>query len=101
MDLPWHRPPRGPDRRARAGPRPARPRARRHFRGPGGRRARLQRLGAGDAPRLLGLRGHGSRTPRLGDPLVEQREFEAMLALDERHWWYRGRRRMLDALLAG
>ena len=24
-----------------------------------------------------------------------------MLALDERHWWYRGRRRMLDALLAG
>jgi SAM-dependent methyltransferase len=30
---------------------------------------------------------------------VERREFEAMLALDERHWWYRGRRRMLAALL--
>lgn len=32
---------------------------------------------------------------------MEQREFEAMLALDERHWWYRGRRRMLAALLQG
>jgi SAM-dependent methyltransferase len=32
---------------------------------------------------------------------VETGELEAMLALDERHWWYRGRRRMLDALLAG
>jgi SAM-dependent methyltransferase len=32
---------------------------------------------------------------------VEQGEFEAMLALDERHWWYRGRRRMLAALLDG
>jgi SAM-dependent methyltransferase len=32
---------------------------------------------------------------------VEQAEFEAMLALDERHWWYRGRRRMLAALLDG
>jgi SAM-dependent methyltransferase len=32
---------------------------------------------------------------------MEQREFEAMLALDERHWWYRGRRRMLAALLHG
>ena len=31
---------------------------------------------------------------------MEEREFEAMLALDERHWWYRGRRRMLAALLA-
>src|SRR5436305_14319529 len=30
---------------------------------------------------------------------MEQREFEAMLALDERHWWYRGRRRMLGALI--
>jgi SAM-dependent methyltransferase len=30
---------------------------------------------------------------------VDQREFETMLALDERHWWYRGRRRMLAALL--
>ena len=32
---------------------------------------------------------------------METREFEAMLALDERHWWYRGRRRMLAALLEG
>jgi SAM-dependent methyltransferase len=32
---------------------------------------------------------------------VETRELEAMLALDERHWWYRGRRRMLYALLHG
>jgi SAM-dependent methyltransferase len=32
---------------------------------------------------------------------VQRREFEAMLALDERHWWYRGRRRMLAALLEG
>jgi SAM-dependent methyltransferase len=32
---------------------------------------------------------------------VDKREFEAMLALDERHWWYRGRRRMLRALLDG
>jgi SAM-dependent methyltransferase len=30
---------------------------------------------------------------------MDQPEFEAMLALDERHWWYRGRRRMLGALL--
>jgi SAM-dependent methyltransferase len=30
---------------------------------------------------------------------VDQAEFETMLALDERHWWYRGRRRMLRALL--
>jgi SAM-dependent methyltransferase len=30
---------------------------------------------------------------------VEQSEFETMLALDERHWWYRGRRRMLRAVL--
>ena len=28
-------------------------------------------------------------------------EYEAMLALDERHWWYRGRRAVLDAILAG
>ena len=27
-------------------------------------------------------------------------EYEAMLALDERHWWYRGRRAVLDAVLA-
>ena len=32
---------------------------------------------------------------------MDRREFEAMLALDERHWWYRGRRRMLAALLDG
>jgi SAM-dependent methyltransferase len=32
---------------------------------------------------------------------VEQSEFEAMLALDERHWWYRGRRRVLNAVLEG
>jgi SAM-dependent methyltransferase len=32
---------------------------------------------------------------------LETRELEAMLALDERHWWYRGRRRMLRALLDG
>ena len=30
---------------------------------------------------------------------MDRSEFEAMLALDERHWWYRGRRRMLAALL--
>src|SRR3954470_10725675 len=29
------------------------------------------------------------------------REFQAMLALDERHWWYHGRRRVLDAVLDG
>jgi SAM-dependent methyltransferase len=32
---------------------------------------------------------------------VDEREFEAMLALDDRHWWYRGRRRMLAALVEG
>jgi SAM-dependent methyltransferase len=32
---------------------------------------------------------------------VEQSEFETMLALDERHWWYRGRRRVLRAVLDG
>ena len=26
-------------------------------------------------------------------------EFRAMLALDDRHWWYRGRRRVLAAVL--
>jgi SAM-dependent methyltransferase len=30
---------------------------------------------------------------------VHEAEFEAMLALDERHWWYRGRRAMLSAVL--
>jgi SAM-dependent methyltransferase len=30
---------------------------------------------------------------------VDPNEFAAMLALDERHWWYRGRRRVLDAVL--
>jgi SAM-dependent methyltransferase len=28
-------------------------------------------------------------------------EFDAMLELDERHWWYRGRRRVLSAVLDG
>jgi SAM-dependent methyltransferase len=28
-------------------------------------------------------------------------EFRAMLALDERHWWYRGRRRVIRAVLDG
>jgi SAM-dependent methyltransferase len=32
---------------------------------------------------------------------VDIREFEAMLALDERHWWYHGRRRVLRAVLGG
>jgi SAM-dependent methyltransferase len=32
---------------------------------------------------------------------VEETEYEAMLALDERHWWYRGRRRVLAAVLHG
>jgi SAM-dependent methyltransferase len=31
--------------------------------------------------------------------VVERTEFETMLALDERHWWYRGRRRVLGAVL--
>src|SRR4051794_34940170 len=39
------------------------------------------------------------RTGRL--PHVQQSEFETMLALDERHWWYRGRRRVLGAVLKG
>jgi SAM-dependent methyltransferase len=30
---------------------------------------------------------------------VDQLELETMLALDERHWWYRGRRRMLNTVL--
>jgi SAM-dependent methyltransferase len=32
---------------------------------------------------------------------VDAHEYEAMLALDERHWWYRGRRRVLAAVLDG
>ncbi len=32
---------------------------------------------------------------------MHEAEFEAMLALDERHWWYRGRRAVLDAVLSG
>jgi SAM-dependent methyltransferase len=32
---------------------------------------------------------------------VDRAEFEAMLALDERHWWYRGRRRIVRAVLDG
>src|SRR6266511_4795139 len=31
---------------------------------------------------------------------VRTTEVEAMLAVDERHWWYRGRRRVLRAVLA-
>jgi SAM-dependent methyltransferase len=31
---------------------------------------------------------------------VDAREYAAMLALDERHWWYRGRRAVLGAVLA-
>jgi SAM-dependent methyltransferase len=30
---------------------------------------------------------------------VQPAEYEAMLALDERHWWYRGRRAVLQAVL--
>jgi SAM-dependent methyltransferase len=30
---------------------------------------------------------------------MDRLEFETMLALDERHWWYHGRRRVLDAVL--
>jgi SAM-dependent methyltransferase len=30
---------------------------------------------------------------------VDSSEYEAMLALDERHWWYRGRRAVLNAVL--
>jgi SAM-dependent methyltransferase len=32
---------------------------------------------------------------------VDDAEFATMLALDERHWWYRGRRRVLAAVLDG
>lgn len=32
---------------------------------------------------------------------MRRTEFEAMLELDERHWWYRGRRRVLSAVLDG
>jgi SAM-dependent methyltransferase len=32
---------------------------------------------------------------------VDRSEFQAMLALDEQHWWYRGRRRVLRAVLDG
>lgn len=32
---------------------------------------------------------------------MDSREYEAMLALDERHWWYRGRRAVLGAVLDG
>jgi SAM-dependent methyltransferase len=32
---------------------------------------------------------------------VQQAEFETMLALDARHWWYSGRRRVLRAVLDG
>src|SRR4051794_16215762 len=30
---------------------------------------------------------------------MDRAEFQAMLALDERHWWYRGRRRVVRAIL--
>jgi SAM-dependent methyltransferase len=32
---------------------------------------------------------------------VEDAEFQAMLAIDDRHWWYRGRRRVVRAVLDG
>jgi SAM-dependent methyltransferase len=32
---------------------------------------------------------------------MDRDEFQAMLALDDRHWWYRGRRRVLAAVLDG
>jgi SAM-dependent methyltransferase len=32
---------------------------------------------------------------------MTEHELTAMIAADERHWWYRGRRRVLDAVLAG
>ena len=32
---------------------------------------------------------------------MDPREYEAMLTLDERHWWYRGRRAVLNAVLDG
>jgi SAM-dependent methyltransferase len=34
-------------------------------------------------------------------PFVQTTEYAAMLATDERHWWYRGRRRVLQAVLDG
>src|SRR3712207_8324692 len=39
----------------------------------------------------------GRRYTRL--PGVETAEFNAMLAADERHWWYRGRRRVVRAVI--
>src|SRR3954452_4427329 len=41
----------------------------------------------------------GGRYTRL--PRVEDAEFEAMLALEDRHWWYRGRRRIVRAAIDG
>src|SRR5690349_11932966 len=32
---------------------------------------------------------------------MDRAEFQAMLDLDERHWWYRGRRRVVRAVLDG
>ena len=32
---------------------------------------------------------------------MREAELQALLAADERHWWYRGRRRVLNAVLAG
>src|SRR4051794_31082908 len=48
----------------------------------------------------VGRRGGGGPTyTRL--PAVEDAEFRAMLAFDDRHWWYRGRRRVVAAVLEG
>jgi SAM-dependent methyltransferase len=32
---------------------------------------------------------------------MQDREFQTMLTLDDRHWWYRGRRRIVRAVLDG
>jgi SAM-dependent methyltransferase len=34
-------------------------------------------------------------------PPMDHAEFQTMLALDDQHWWYRGRRRVLRAVLDG
>jgi SAM-dependent methyltransferase len=41
-----------------------------------------------------------NRLPRSLSAMTEN-ELAAMIAADERHWWYRGRRRVLDAVIAG
>jgi SAM-dependent methyltransferase len=35
----------------------------------------------------------------MGFPLMERVVYDQMAELDQRHWWYRGRRRVLDALI--